>query len=286
MGNNFNLATMGNLVTINDTVGNSNAAKTSVYINTTGASQNNALIVENGSVGFGTTSPGSGFTSNLFTTLGLGLRVNRASNYQITSRDTTQTFNTAHGGGISFWGGSAGQGEASSAYAGIRGLKANNTYLNSLGSLAFYIQTGSSQVVDETTFREIARFNSSGSFGIGTTTPSASLHVSGAILNYPITLPTSSGTASMDCSQSNFFNLTLSGSSILFLSASNIQPGQTVNLRVTQPATSGSLNYGSQFKFAGGIPYSASATGSAVDIISFISFDTTTLYGSAIKNLS
>ena len=90
----------------------------------------------------------------------------------------------------------------------------------------------------------------------------------------------------MDCSQSNFFNLTLSGSYTLFLSASNIQPGQTVNLRVTQPATSGSLNYGSQFKFAGGIPYSASATGSAVDIISFISFDTTTLYGSAIKNLS
>ena len=112
------------------------------------------------------------------------------------------------------------------------------------------------------------------------------INISGSLVNQPITLPTASGTASMDCSKSNFFNLTLSGSYTLFLSASNIQPGQTVNLRVTQPATSGSLNYGSQFKFAGGIPYSASATGSAVDIISFISFDTTTLYGSAIKNLS
>lgn len=122
--------------------------------------------------------------------------------------------------------------------------------------------------------------------GIGTSTPSASLHVSGAILNYPITLPTASGTASMDCSKSNFFNLTLSGSYTLFLSASNIQPGQTINLRVIQPATSGSLNYGSQFKFAGGIPYSASATSSTVDIISFISYDTAVLYGSAIKNLS
>ena len=122
--------------------------------------------------------------------------------------------------------------------------------------------------------------------GIGTSTPSASLHVSGAFLGYPVTVPTASGTASLDCNLGNFFNLTLSSSYTLFLSASNVQPGQTINLRVIQPATSGSLNYGSQFKFAGGIPYSASATGSTVDIISFISYDTTTLYGSAIKNLS
>ena len=109
---------------------------------------------------------------------------------------------------------------------------------------------------------------------------------SGSLRGRVVTVPTASGTASMDCSQSNFFSLTLSGSSTLFLSASNIQPGQTVNLRVIQPATSGSLNYGSQFKFAGGIPYSASSTGSAVDLISFISYDTAVLYGSAIKNLS
>jgi hypothetical protein len=140
--------------------------------------------------------------------------------------------------------------------------------------------------IDSPAVSNILYVSGSGNVGIGTGTPSASLHVSGAILNYPITLPTASGTASMDCSKSNFFNLTLSGSYTLFLSASNIQPGQTINLRVIQPATSGSLNYGSQFKFAGGIPYSASATSSTVDIISFISFDTTTLYGSAIKNLS
>jgi hypothetical protein len=109
---------------------------------------------------------------------------------------------------------------------------------------------------------------------------------SGSLRGRVVTVPTASGTASMDCSQSNFFSLTLSGSSTLFLSASNIQPGQTVNLRVIQPATSGSLTYGSQFKFAGGIPYSASSTGSAVDLISFISYDTAVLYGSAIKNLS
>jgi hypothetical protein len=73
----------------------------------------------------------------------------------------------------------------------------------------------------------------------------------------------------------------------MLLSASNIQPGQTINLRITQPATSGSLTYSSAvFKFPGGIPYTASASGSAVDIISFISFDSSTLNGTAIKNLS
>jgi hypothetical protein len=114
----------------------------------------------------------------------------------------------------------------------------------------------------------------------------SSFAISSSLVGEVLTLPTSSGTASMDCSQGNFFTLTLSGSYTLHLSASNIQPGQTINLRITQPTTSGSLSYGSAFKFAGGIPYTASSTGSVVDIISFISFDSSTLYGSAIKNLS
>jgi hypothetical protein len=112
-----------------------------------------------------------------------------------------------------------------------------------------------------------------------------SLGVTGSVKNQIITLTTSTGTASMDCSLGNMFDLTLSSSYSLFLSAENIQPGQTINLRITQPATSGSLTYGTQFKFPGGIAYSASATGSTTDIVSFISYDTTTLYGSAIKNL-
>ena len=120
----------------------------------------------------------------------------------------------------------------------------------------------------------------------GSTRIQASAIITGSLTNQPVTLTATSGTASINCTQGNFFDLTLSSSSTIHLSSSNIQPGQTINLRITQPATSGSLTYGSQFKFAGGIPYSASATGSVVDIVSFISFDSTTLYGSAIKNLS
>jgi len=77
--------------------------------------------------------------------------------------------------------------------------------------------------------------------------------------------------------------VTLSGS--MYLGVSNIQPGETINLRITQPATSGSLNYTSSIKFPNGLPYSASATSSVVDLISFISFDSSTLYATSLKNL-
>jgi hypothetical protein len=107
--------------------------------------------------------------------------------------------------------------------------------------------------------------------------------ISGSLRGRVVTLPTSSATASMDCSLSNFFDLTLSGS--MYLTPVNIQPGETINLRITQPTTSGSLNYSSSIKFPNGLPYTASATSSVVDLISFISFDSSTLYATALKNL-
>jgi hypothetical protein len=107
--------------------------------------------------------------------------------------------------------------------------------------------------------------------------------ISGSLRGRVVTLSTASATASMDCSLSNFFDLTLSGS--MYLGVSNIQPGETINLRVTQPAVSGSLNYTSSIKFPNGLPYAASATSSVVDLISFISFDSSTLYATSLKNL-
>jgi len=111
------------------------------------------------------------------------------------------------------------------------------------------------------------------------------VEITGSLIGQPVDITPTTATASLDCSLGNFFDLTLSASYELYLSASNLQAGQTMNLRITQPATSGSLTYGSEFKFPGGIPYEVSASGSAVDIVSFISFDSSTLYGTAIKNL-
>ena len=113
-----------------------------------------------------------------------------------------------------------------------------------------------------------------------------SLIVTGSVNGFVSALTIASSTASMDLSQGNFFTLTLASGSNTHLSPTNIQPGQTINLKITQPATSGSLSYDSTLKFPGGIPYSASATGSVVDILSMVSFDSSTLYATAIKNLS
>ena len=99
-----------------------------------------------------------------------------------------------------------------------------------------------------------------------------------------ITPPITTTTASLDCSLSNMFTLTLSSSENIHLTSSNITPGQSVSLRITQPDPSGSLTYDDTFKFPNGAPYEVSATSSVEDIVSFISFDSSTLYGSSLKN--
>jgi len=88
----------------------------------------------------------------------------------------------------------------------------------------------------------------------------------------------------MDCKAANFFTLTVSGS--VHLTATNIQAGQTINLRLTQPATTGSLTFSSDFEFEGGLAPSPTAAGSATDLMSFVTFDGTTLYGNMINNFS
>jgi hypothetical protein len=99
-------------------------------------------------------------------------------------------------------------------------------------------------------------------------------------------LTISSNTASMDLSKGNFFTLTLVSGTTTQLTASNIKAGQTINLLVTQAAAgSGSLSYNSTFKFTPGNQYTASVNSSTQDILTFITFNNTNVYASAIKNL-
>jgi cytoskeletal protein CcmA (bactofilin family) len=108
---------------------------------------------------------------------------------------------------------------------------------------------------------------------------------SGSVRGVVIPLTITSQTASMDLSLGNFFTLTLPTSSITFLNPTNIRPGETVQLLVKQQSPTGSLNYPSSFLFPTGSDYSASVFANSQDILSFVSFDTTSLYAVSIKNL-
>jgi len=98
-------------------------------------------------------------------------------------------------------------------------------------------------------------------------------------------LSISSNTASLDCSTGNFFTLLLVSGSNTFVNPSNILPGQTINLRVKQASiASGSISFASSVKQVSGSAYTPTATANGEDIVTFISFDSTNLYLSNIKN--
>lgn len=112
------------------------------------------------------------------------------------------------------------------------------------------------------------------------------VNVTGSVLGNVVPLSITSQTASMNLSSGSFFTLTLVSGSTTHLTTSNIRAGQTINLLVTQASVgSGSLSYNSTFKFTPGNQYTASVSSSAQDILTFITFDNSNVYASAIKNL-
>ncbi len=120
----------------------------------------------------------------------------------------------------------------------------------------------------------------------GSSTFTGSIVTTGSVVGNVVSMSIASSTASMDLNTGNFFTLTLVSGSATHLAASNIKAGQTINLLVSQPSVgTGTLTYNTTFDFPSGLPYSASLTSGSKDILSFISFDTSTLYGTAVKNL-
>jgi hypothetical protein len=96
-----------------------------------------------------------------------------------------------------------------------------------------------------------------------------------------------SSTASLDCSSGNFFTFAIPSSTTTLINPTNVQSGQTVSIRLTQPATTGSVRWPSNVKYnTAGAPFTGSAIGGAVDVVTLVTFDTTTLYLAGIKNLS
>jgi hypothetical protein len=109
---------------------------------------------------------------------------------------------------------------------------------------------------------------------------------SGSVRGDVASISITSLTASLDLSTGNFFNLSLPSGSNTLVSASNIQPGQTVNIKITQPNPGfGTVTFPSNVKQVSGSVYVATTGSSAVDIVTLISWDSTNLYLANVKNL-
>jgi len=114
---------------------------------------------------------------------------------------------------------------------------------------------------------------------------SGSQIITGSLYGSPISQSVSSLTASLNLARGNFFNLTLPASANTYITASGQLPGQTINLKITQGATSGSVSLGAGIKQVSGSSYTVTAAANTTDILTFIAFDNTGLYVSSVKNL-
>jgi len=109
----------------------------------------------------------------------------------------------------------------------------------------------------------------------GSNVYSGSQTITGSVYGNVVSMSIASNTASMNLTLGNIFTLTLTTGST-HLDASNIRTGQTINLLVNQAAAgNGTLTLAPKFKQPAGFLYSATATGSAQDILTFVTFNTT-----------
>jgi hypothetical protein len=95
---------------------------------------------------------------------------------------------------------------------------------------------------------------------------------------FPITI--SSNTASMNCSLGNFFTLILPAGTTR-LEATNIQPGETLSLRILNSTSASAVSSSTSVKFPTGFSYVPTSVSSSTDIITFLSFDNTSIFAVA-----
>ena len=107
--------------------------------------------------------------------------------------------------------------------------------------------------------------------------------ITGSLRGQVSALSIASNTASLNLSINNFFTLQLVSGSNTFINPSNILPGQTINLLLNTTG-SGTVSFPSTVKQVSGSAYVPTTTTGA-DIITLISFDSSSLYLSNIKNL-
>ena len=144
---------------------------------------------------------------------------------------------------------------------------------------------------DATTFTLTVATGSGGGGGAafpytGSAEITGSLGITGSFRGFVNALSVASSTASIDMNNGNFFTLNLPTSSTTHITMTNIKAGQTINLQVSQSsANTGSIVFAPNIKFAGGFDYTTTPITGALDLVSFITFDTVSIIATSVKNL-
>jgi hypothetical protein len=155
----------------------------------------------------------------------------------------------------------------------------NDTKWNTLGGqTGSFATTGSNNFVGNQTITGSVLIN-------GTTTHIGTMINSGSVQGQVVTITPTAFTASIDCSLGNFYVLNADTSNNYLLRATNIKPGETITLQVNKSALTATITVDSgSIKFPNGLTYSISSDNPAVDILTFVSFNTGSLYGVSAKN--
>lgn len=120
----------------------------------------------------------------------------------------------------------------------------------------------------------------------GSLTITGSVAITGSVGGTITSVIAVSNTASIDFRSGSFFTLTLANTANTHIRPVGFQAGQTVNIRVTQNGVGlGTANFPSFVRQPTGSLYTGSQVLSAIDILSLISFDATTVFVSSVRNL-
>jgi hypothetical protein len=120
----------------------------------------------------------------------------------------------------------------------------------------------------------------------GSLTITGSQVITGSLRGNVSTLSISSNTASLNMSFGNFFILNLVNGANTHINPTNLQPGQTVYIRVNQgSAGTGTVSFPSTVDQPSGSAYTGSQISNAIDIVTMITFDSTTVFLSSVRNM-